>query len=309
VFGLVGVFAVAGIAIAIALSADPSNSNPKLQMGLIFGVIAVFVVGLLLFQRRDLDRAAAGDVRGGSSGSQEIDDPTKLGDGELWAALAVKPIDRDAIKAREAMWGAARRGLKLGALIFALIFIAVPPIYLFDTFVPFLIGVPLIIIAALYGSFRAIGPGGDVDTGYDNMDRAMRPLGLSLTERPKVRMVQRWPTDPTGGYSARLFGPLTLAGERHGRRIEVSQIPEDGTSEVIVHASVPKFDAKSKGGRFSSRDGASDAAAVLGGLAASDRWKKVEVHGGPDGVVVERRGDPGAWLCDLWLAERLAGQP
>ena len=64
-----------------------------------------------------------------------------------------------------------------------------PPIYLFDTFVPFLIGVPLIIIAALYGSFRAIGPGGDVDTGYDNMDRAMRPLGLSLTERPKVRMV------------------------------------------------------------------------------------------------------------------------
>ena len=78
-FGLVGVFAVAGIAIAIALSADPSNSNPKLQMGLIFGVIAVFVVGLLLFQRRDLDRAAAGDVRGFSRGPQEIDDPTKLG--------------------------------------------------------------------------------------------------------------------------------------------------------------------------------------------------------------------------------------
>jgi hypothetical protein len=32
----------------------------------------------------------------------------------------------------------------------------------------------------------------------------------------------------------------------------------------------------------------------------------VTVRGGPDGVVVERKGDPAAWLCDLWLAERLA---
>ncbi|MGH2983168.1 MAG: hypothetical protein ACRDK5_02750 [Solirubrobacterales bacterium] len=308
IFGLVGVFVVAGIAIAIALTADPSNSNPKLQMGLIFGVIAVFVVALLLFQRQGLERAAAGDVRGFGKGPQEVDDPTKLGDGELWAALAVKPIDREALKARESMWGAARRGLKLGALIFLLIFVAVPPIYLFDTYVPFLIGVPLIIIAALYGSFKAIGPGGDVDTGYDNMNRAMKPLGLSLAERPKVRMVQRWPTDPTGGYSARLFGPLVLTGERHGRKIDVRQIPEDGTSEVIVHASVPSFDAKSKGGRFPGGDGVSNAAPVLSRLAASDRWKKVEVHGGRDGIVVERKSDPGAWLCDLWLAERLADE-
>ncbi len=64
VFGLVGVFVVAGIAIAIALSADSNNPNPKLQMGLIFGVIAIFFVGLFIFQRRDLNRAATGDLRG-----------------------------------------------------------------------------------------------------------------------------------------------------------------------------------------------------------------------------------------------------
>ena len=33
----------------------------------------------------------------------------------------------------------------------------------------------------------------------------------------------------------------------------------------------------------------------------------VEVSGGPDGIVVARKGgEPGDWLCDLWLAERLA---
>jgi hypothetical protein len=308
IFGLVGVFVVAGIAIVIALSADPSNSNPKLEMGLIFGVIALFVFALLLFQRRGLQRAAAGDVGGFSKGPQEVDDPTRLGDGELWAALAVKPIDREAIKAREAMWGAARRGLKLGAVIFALIFLTVPPIYLFESFIPLLIGGPVIVIAALYGSFRAIGPGGDVDSGYNNMNTAMQPLGLSLTERPKVRMVRRYPLDPAGGYSARLFGPLTMTGERHGRRIDITQVPEDGTSEVTVHASVANFEAKAKNGRFSSGDGASNAATVLGGLAPSDRWRKVAVHGGRDGIVVDRKGDPGAWLCDLWLAERLADQ-
>ena len=47
--GAIGVFVVAGIAIAIALSADSSDPNPKLQMGLIFGVIAVFLVGLFIF--------------------------------------------------------------------------------------------------------------------------------------------------------------------------------------------------------------------------------------------------------------------
>lgn len=301
-FGLVGVFVVAGIAIVIALSADSSNPNPKLQEGLIFGVIAVFVVALLLFQRGDMNKAASGDARSYAKGPHEVDDPTKLADGELWAALAVHPIDDDAVKARREVWDAGRRSLKLGAVIFVLIFLSVPPIYLFNTFVPLFIGGALIAIAALYGSYRAIGPGGEVDSGYDRMDRAMKPLGMSLTERPQVRMVTRAPTMP--GYSARLIGPTAMTGERHGHKVDVLQ--ESGQSEVTVHASVPEFEARAKGGRFAAEDGASNAAAVLSSLGASDRWNGVKVHGGRGGVVVDRTGDPSAWLCDLWLAERIA---
>ena len=159
-------------------------------------------------------------------------------------------------------------------------------------------------IAALYGSWRAIGPGGEVDSAYDRMDRAMRPLGLSVTDRPTVRMVTRAPTMP--GYSAKLFGPTVMTGERRGHRVEVRQ--EEGLSELTLHASVPDFEARSKGGRFSASDGASNAAAVLSSVPASDRWRNVEVHGDRNGIVVDRKGDPGAWLCDLWLAERLADQ-
>jgi hypothetical protein len=301
-FGIIGVFVVAGIAIAIALSAGTSDSSPKLQMGLIFGVLAVFVALLMVFQRRDLRRVVAGDPRSYAKGSHEVDDPTSLPDGELWAALAVHPIDKDAIKARTELWGAARRSMNLGVVVFVLIFLAVPPIYLFDTFIPLLIGTPLIVIAALYGSYRAIGPGGEVDSGFDGMDRAMKPLGLSLIERPSVQMVPRAPTMP--GYSASLFGPTAMAGERHGHKVDVRQ--EAGLSEVIVHANVPEFGAKAKGGRFAADDRESNMATILSSLSASDRWDGVTVHGGADGVVVDRKGDPSAWLCDLWLAERIA---
>jgi hypothetical protein len=226
-----------------------------------------------------MNRAASGDARSFAKGQQEIDDPTKLAEGELWDA--------------------GRRGLKLGAVICALIFLTVPPIYLFNSLVPLFIGGPLIAIAALYGSFRAIGAGGEVDSAYDRMDRAMKPLGLS----PTVRMVTRAPT--MAGYSAKLFGPTAMAGERHGHKIDVRQ--GAGLSEVTVHARTPEFDADAKGGRFAAGDGRSNAAAILSVLPASDRWNGVKVHGGRDGVV-DRKGDPSAWLCDLWLAERIVDQ-
>jgi hypothetical protein len=76
-----------------------------------------------------------------------------------------------------------------------------------------------------------------------------------------------------------------------------------------VRASVPDFEARARRGRFSVENGVSDATGVLSAIAASDRRNGVEVRGGRDGVVVDRKDDPGAWLCDLWLAERLADQP
>jgi hypothetical protein len=189
-------------------------------------------------------------------------------------------------------------------VICVLIFLTVPAIYLTESFVPLLIGGPLIAIAAIYGAIRAIGPGGDVDQGYDRLDRAMRPLGLKLDARPSVKMVPRAPTMP--GYSAKLLGPTVMTGQRHGRKVELTQ--EDGRSELIVHAPVPEFEAKARDGRLVAKDDASNAAAVLRGLPASERWRGVKLHGGSEGIVVDRKGDPGAWLCDLWLAERLANE-
>jgi hypothetical protein len=47
--------------------------------------------------------------------------------------------------------------------------------------------------------------------------------------------------------------------------------------------------------------------AALEGTPNSTRWKKLTVEGGPAGIVVKRKGgEQGDWLCDLWLAERLA---
>ena len=56
-------------------------------------------------------------------------------------------------------------------------------------------------------------------------------------------------------------------------------------------------------------DGAPDAVlTALKAVPSSVRWKRVEVSAGPEGIVVTRKkGEQRDWLCDLWLAERLAG--
>ena len=282
-FGLVGVVIVAALAAVIGLTMGEGEANPKLAMGLIFGVIAVFVVVLLLLQRSDLERAAGGEAdartRAAAEGGPPLADPTAVAEAELWAALATGPIDSDAIRAQSEIWDAGRRSLKLGAVIFGLIFLTVPSIYLFESFLPLLIGGPLIVIAAIYGAVRAIGPGGEIDQGYERMDRAMKPLGLQVSERPKGGFEPRSPTMPRFDY--RLRGTTELSGERRGHRVAVrfGGHEDAGHSEVEIAARCHDFEATSK---------------------------RVEVRSGPDGLVISRRkAAPGDWLCDLWVAERL----
>lgn len=263
-FGLIGIVVVALLAVVIGLTMGEGEANPKLALGLIFGVIAVFVVILLALQRSDLERAAASDT---------VDQP------DLWAELAIHPIDADARKAQSEMWDVGRRSIKLGAVVFALIFLTVPAIYLLESFVPLLIGGPLIVIAAIYGSVRAIGPGGELDQGYERLDRAMKPLGLQVTARPKGGFEPRSPTMP--GFDYRLRGTTELSGARHGRRVAVRFGGDEdaGRSEVEIAVPCNAFEAKSK---------------------------RVEVRSGPDGLVISRRkAAPDDWLRDLWAAERL----
>jgi hypothetical protein len=282
-FGLIGVIVVAALTATIGLTMGEGEANPKLALGLIFGVIAIFVVVLLALQRSDFERAAGGDAgarnRAAAEGGQPLDDPTAVEEAELWAALATGPINADAITAQSEMWDVGRRSIKLSAVVFALIFLTVPSIYLLESFVPLLIGGPLIVIAALYGSFRAIGPGGELDQGYARTDRAMKPLGLQVSERPRGGFEPRGPTMP--GFDYRLRGTTELSGERHGRRVAVrfGGHEDAGHSEVEVAVPCNDFEVKSK---------------------------RVEVRSGPTGLVISRRkAQQGDWLCDLWLAERL----
>ncbi len=284
VFGIVGVFVVAALAIAIATTTGQGEANPKLTRGLIFGVIAIFCLILFLLQRSDLTRAAGGDAattgRAAAEGGGHVDNPTTMSEPELWAALAIAPIDADAVRARDEVWDVSRRSQNLAMAVTALIFLTVPTIYLTESFVPLLIGGPLIAIAALYGSFRAIGPGGEVSQSYERTDRAMKPLGLQVSERPQGGFEMRMPATP--GFDYRLRGWTVLSGERHGRRVAVrlGGHEDAGTSEIYVGEPCADF-------------------AVAG--------KRLSIEAGPKGVLVTRRkGEQRDWLCDLWLAERLA---
>ncbi|HEY5816733.1 MAG TPA: hypothetical protein VIS95_10415 [Solirubrobacterales bacterium] len=283
-FAIFGILAVAAIVVVIGLSADPADANPKETFALIFGVLAVFLVVLFALQRADLNRVSGADARGATRGAaeggREIENPTTMEDAELWAAMAVGPIDAEAVKARSAGWEAGRRSQNLAMVVTLLIFLTVPPIYLLESFVPLLIGGPLIVIAALWGSIRALMPGGEMDKGYENVGVAMAPLGLEVTERPQVGIETRDPT--TGRVGPKIHGVLALEGERHGRRVSIRLGSTETASRSEVKVAVPsnEFEARSK---------------------------KVTVEGGPEGIEVTRKGGGQAdWLCDLWLAERLA---
>jgi hypothetical protein len=306
-FGIVGLFVVAGACAAIGLTLGSGQANPKLAYGLIFGVLAIYFVILFTLQRGDLERTASGGAQATARAVAEaghgIENPTTMAEPELWAALAVKPIDNDAIRARSEMWGAARRSLRLGMVVTLLIFLTVPSIYLFESFVPLLIGGPLIVIAALWGSLRALAPGGEMDKGYENVDRAMAPLGLEVTERPTVNIETR--DAVTGRVGPKIRGALVLSGERHGRRVAVRL--EGGSSEVTIAVPTPEFKAKSRDGRIRPGDDVPAAIAeALKSTPNSTRWKRVTVEGGAEGIAVARKGgEQSDWLCDLWLAERL----
>jgi len=312
VFGLVGVFVVVAVVVVIATTTGQGEANPKLTLGLIFGVIAIFCAVLFALQRSDLERAAGADAHGSeraaAAAGRTIENPMTMAEPELWAAMAVKPIDAEAVRARGQMWDAGRRSLRLAMVVTLLIFLTVPTIYLTESFVPLLIGGPLIAIAALYGSFRALAPGGELDRGYELADVAMAPLGLEVSERPTVNIEMRDPVTPRMG--PKIHGALVLSGHRHGRQVSVRRDSGEvsSRSEVTVLAPTPEFAAKARDGRVRPGKETPEAiAAALQSVPNSTRWKQVQVEGGPQGIVVSRKGGGQSdWLCDLWLAERLA---
>lgn len=86
-FGIIGVFVVMAACAAIGLTLGSGQANPKLALGLIFGVIAVYCVILFALQRTDLNRVAGSDARDSSraaaEGGREIENPTTMSDPDL----------------------------------------------------------------------------------------------------------------------------------------------------------------------------------------------------------------------------------
>jgi hypothetical protein len=303
-FGLIGVVIVAIACAAIGLTLG-DGASPTAALIPILVIVFGFVAALLTLQRRDLERAAAADERAAfGPADAEVTDPTTVDADALMASLATGPIDRDAAAAaRGRAWGMARGSLDAGARMIVLIFCAVVPWIVFQFVWSLVVFVPIIVAYAGWLSARAIGPGGQLDQGFDDSAATIGPLGLRLIERPRVAVNERL-AGP--GAQAELEGAVAYAGRRHGRAVSVRL--EGLGATTTVAAPTERFEVAAKGERLRVSAGAPPGvAAALEPLRASSYWRGVEASGDGERVVVARRRGGGEhWLRDLWLAERLA---
>lgn len=299
-FGIVGVVVVAVLSAAIALLFGADSAQPTGALVAILSLIFGFVACLLYLQRRDLERAA---VRPVAPATGPVEDPTTVAPEALLAALAVKPIDQEAIAAAGARtWDTARGSQRSAAILIALIFCAVVPWLLFTAYWSIYVFVPLIVGYVGFLARQAIGPGGQLDRAYEDSAATLEPLGLRLTERPQVEVEQRL-AGP--GAKPEIVGALAYEGKRHGCRVAVRI--EDGDAATFVAAPVTPFALEERGGRLAPVGDAPPAVAqALALLRPSAAWQGVAVTGSSEGITVERRRGSQHWLCDLWLAERLA---
>jgi FtsH-binding integral membrane protein len=231
--------------VLIALSADPRDPNPTGTLLPIFGAVAAYMAVLFVIQRRDVSAARKASAPPPEWIGRRVDDPTRVSPGELWAAMAVAPIDDDAADAQEHAWELAENSINTGAIVTLLIFIAVPLMYVTGSVVPVLVGAPIIVAVAL---IKGLGPGG-ISAAYDSAARAMEPLGFQQTERPEIGAAPR--LGPPGGLKTDIRGGLEYEGSRHGRRVRVRW--DDGACEITVVADAPEFEARSGDGRIHNR--------------------------------------------------------
>jgi hypothetical protein len=305
----VGVVITAVLVAVVATSADQTDPNPKGTMALIFGIIAAFIVIFFFVQGRDLRRAEGADADALEQPSGEIENPATLSEPELWAAMAIAPIHEEAVKARKQIWSSTRSSMSSARLVTLLIFLTVPPIYLLDSFVPLLVGLPVILAVVLWKAVPLLS-GRELDRAYSRVSRMMAPLGLEVIETPTLTIEPKYVAPLRMG--PRLRGALMLEGHRHGRLVVV-RMPAEGvrtTSYVGLGVeSSEAFTFRSRDGKLVAGDGAAEAVVeALRSVRGSTRWKSVKGEVGEGRIAVERKGSSsGDWMLDLWLAERLAG--
>ena len=306
IFALVGLPLVVVAIVLVALNADPTDPNPKGTLAAIFAILGGFFLILFLLQARDLNAAAAVPTVPEDEVGRPLANPMTASEPELWAALAIRPIDKDAAQARSEGWEIARSSMGAARIVTAMIFVCVPLTYLLESFIPILVGAPIIVAYALYRSGRALGAGGDLDKGYAATDRAIAPLGLRITERPQVSAGPRMP--PAPGMKTHISGSLRLGGIRRGRTVDIELA--GGVNRVDVAVRSPEFGARSSDGRLRNRKETLplEIERALAEVPASTGWKNLAATGDDRGIHLERKHSDAQrdWLCDLWLAERLA---
>lgn len=115
-------------------------------------------------------------------------------------------------------------------------------------------------------------------------------------------------------YGGSTYG-TEFSGTRHGRHVALRMgvipgIRGNGYNEVQVDASVAPFGLRVVDGRPTVETGScAGLEGVVAKLAAAPQvWRKLEVDGGPDGILARRpvTAHPQGYLYDLWLIEYLA---
>jgi hypothetical protein len=302
-FGIFGVVAVMIASAAIALAFG--TEAPQATMAAVLGLVFAYVVALLRLQRADLATAEASTERDLLTPTMPVSDPALADDNSLLAALAVKPVDPVAIAtASKAIFAFSRDSIGAVSILMVLIACAVVPWQLFQFIWSIVVFVPIIVVYVLYLAGKALLPGGTMDQAYDVSKPSLDPLGLQVTERPKIRIE---PRRASPGLQKKVTGAVAFGGTRHGRHVVV-RLESGARATTTLGAATQEFTVKAHGSRLRADGGAPPAVqTALASLAESERWRDVTVTGGPEGVVVERRRSAADnWMRDLWLAERLA---
>jgi hypothetical protein len=301
-FGIVGVVVVMVLVAGLALAFGQNTANPTGLYIAIFVIVFGFMAVVLRLQRRDLDTAEKHAAAEASGPVSAVTDPTTANSVSLLTALATGPVDHKAIEeASTATWELGRSSISGGGVMLVLIACAVVPWQLWQAYWSLIVFVPLIIGYALYMLSKVMGAGGSLAPAYELSEPTMQPLGLQMTEAPKVEVT---PRVAGPGVEKHVAGAATYEGQRYGRTVRVRLAAKTTTQ---VSGSYPNFVIRNRDGRLRPAAGTPPAVeAVIARLAPSPLWRSVNARGSEEGIVVERKDNRASWMCDLWLAERLA---
>ncbi len=309
------VWVIGGLLVIVGVSIGLGLANPTDQRVIfaILPMLAIYMGGIFVMQARAATRPEATPMSTRAEEPASGADPPK-GWNELTRVLAVKPIDPAAERAaRRASGGVWLSQVRLGAVLTALILVGVGLFYggVDATLRPFgdsgpglpVVFLPifaLIVFAVLRIPFT-------IRQSVSASDAYLEPLGLRVTETPKVGVRPRY---GGSGMQSAAYGPTVMSGTRHGRKVRIEL--EGSEYETTVSGRTPSFSVAGADGRLATKGDAPAAVKEsLEPLSADPRWREVEVEGGADGIAVRRRlrgsaSTEALWMDDLWLAERLA---